>query len=309
MRRPGWSPMTAAARCCRAIPPGLLALLACGCASRYLVTVEDVVCPVHDKARLVGKLEYRGLVIFNPGIEDRDLAFLVDGRPVGQDETNDEGYARVKHRCVGPGEVPLEVRYRDRRGRSHSARATVFAWPEDDPVLVVDIDHTVAEPRTRSLLGPGPDRSEPLPGAAALLSDLARHFHVVYLTARPREMSVKTRRWLAEHAFPRGPLLTWDVDRYEWSATDFKKDRLDDLTDRFDQVTIGIGNRGGDHEAYRKRKLLTVLVDPDAGPRGRIIERGVILPDWAAVRRLFAANPHLYDPDLSHKTRLRLPGP
>ena len=42
-----------------------------------------------------------------------------------------------------------------------------------------------------------------LPEAADVLRDLARRFNVVYLTARPREMAVKTRRWLAGHGFRR----------------------------------------------------------------------------------------------------------
>ena len=119
-------------------------------------------------------------------------------------------------------------------------------------------------------------------------------------------MAVKTRRWLADHAFPPGPVLTWDIDKYEFSATEYKKERLDDLRDRFDHVTIGIGNAGSDHEAYRRRKLLTILIDPDKDPGA--IERGVRVPDWATVRRLFEANPQLYDPDLSYRVVCSLPG-
>ncbi len=198
-------------------------LLLAGCSSPYLLTVEDVVCPVGQKARLVGKLEYRGLVVFNPGSEDRDLEFFVDGRPVGSDDTDDEGYAKLKHRFDTAGRRVLEIRYRDRRGDVHQATASVFVWGDRRPILVVDIDDTVSQTKKRYLLGDGMDRSKPLPDAPAVLSELAGRFHVVYLTARPREMAIKTRRWLADNGFPRGPVLTWDIDEYEWSSTEYKK--------------------------------------------------------------------------------------
>ncbi|HUU85434.1 MAG TPA: hypothetical protein VM243_18195, partial [Phycisphaerae bacterium] len=168
-----------------------------------------------------------------------------------------------------------------------------------------DIDQTVSDTKKRYLLGDGVDRSKPLPGAVQVLGELADRFHVVYLTARPREMAVKTLRWLNDQGFPRGPVLCWDIDEYEFSATEYKKDRLDDLEDRLDHVNLGVGNAESDHTAYRKRKLFTILVDPHEPPAR--IERGVRLPDWAAVRRLFATNPHLYDRDLSYKTVVRWP--
>ena len=284
-----------------------MTLALCGCGSLYLVTVEDVVCPVGQKARLVGKLEYRGVAVFHKGIDDRQVRFFIDGRCMGQDDTNDEGYARIKRRFETPGRHGLEVRYDDRRGKAHAATASVFVWERDTPILVVDIDDTVAHTKKRYLFSDGADRSRPLPAAAAVLTELAGHFNLVYLTARPRELAVKTRRWLTDHGFPPGPVLTWDVDEYEWSATEYKKDRLDDLKDCFDQVTIGIGNTEGDHKAYRKRRLLTILIDPGQPPAR--IECGVRLPDWTAVRSLFGTNPHLFDADLSQKTAVALPPP
>ncbi|MHC4234753.1 MAG: LNS2 domain-containing protein [Planctomycetota bacterium] len=300
IRRPHSALRQAIALACSAIFPVLS-----GCASPYLLTAEDVVRPVDEKARLVGKLEYRGVAVFHEGIEDRELRFFIDGRSAGRDDTNDEGYARLKHRFESPGHHKLEVRYTDRRGHTQTATAAVFVWDQATPILVVDIDQTLSRTKKRYLLGDGADRSQPLPGAATVLNELARRFRVVYLTARPRELAVKTRRWLADQGFPPGPVLTWDVDEYEWSATEYKKDRLDELTDDFDHITIGIGNAESDHVAYRKRKLLTILIDPHGAPTA--IAGGVRLPDWSAVRRLFTANPHLYDADLSYKTSLSLP--
>ncbi len=277
-----------------------------GCASPYLLTVEDVVCAAGENAHLVGKLEYRGLAVLNKGLEDRDLRFYVGDRHVGTDDTGDEGYATVKERFEAAGLYSLTVRFEDDRGSTQSAGASVFVWAQDRPVLVVDIDGTIAQTKKRYLLGDGIDRSQPLPEAAAVLTELADRFHVVYLTARPRELGPKTRDWLAVHGFPPGPLLTWDIDQYEFSATEYKKDRLDDLKDHFDYVTIGVGNADSDYEAYRRRKLFTILIDPEGA--ADLIPRGVRLPSWSAVRKLVAANPRLYDRDLSYKTVVVFPG-
>lgn len=274
-----------------------------GCPSPYLMTVEDVICPVGDKTKLVGKLEYRGVAVLNKGLEDRDLEFSLDGQPVGNDDTNDEGYARMERPFPVEGVYRLGVTYRDRDGRLHTASAGVFVWSRDRPVLVVDIDDTVAQTEKRYLLGLGEDRSPPLPGAAEVLGELAEHFNVAYLTARPRELAEETRRWLTDNGFPLGPVLTWDIDKDAFSATKYKKHRLDELTDRFKHVTIGVGNAEGDHEAYRKRKLLTILIDADE--EAALIERGIRLPSWPEVRRLFVLNPHLYDTGLSNEVALR----
>ena len=61
---------------------GAAALAVClaGCGSPYLLTVEDRVCRIGEKTRLVGKLQYRGVGMFNKGVDDRDLTFYIDGR-------------------------------------------------------------------------------------------------------------------------------------------------------------------------------------------------------------------------------------
>jgi hypothetical protein len=254
----------------------------------------------------VGKLELRGVAVFNRGLEDRDLTFYLDGRRLDRDDSNDDGYARVKHRFGEPGAHRLVVAYEDETDRKCESWATVFVWQKTDRILVVDIDDTLARTRKRYLFSrSSPDLSEPMDDAAEVLNELSRAFRIVYLTARPREWVPKTREWLHRNAFPLGPVLTWDVDKDPWSQEDYKEDRIDDLQDDFDCVTIGIGDRESDHAAYRERKLFTILLVPGKPPRA--VKRGVRLPDWPAVRDLFARNPHLYERDEVSKTPVILP--
>lgn len=281
-------------------------LLVAGCRSPYLLTVEDCVGRVGDDVRLIGKLEYRGLAVFNKGLDDRDLSFHLDGRRVETDETNGEGYAKAEHEFDRPGVHRLVVAYDKNGDRKAETAATVFVWRERDPILVVDVDGTLARTQKRYLISTSsPDRSPALEAAPEVLVALSEHFQIVYLTARPREMISKTHQWLQRNGFPVGPVWTWDVDRDPWSRADYKEHRIDDLQDEFDCVTIGIGDQKSDHEAYQERKLFTILLDSDERPRH--IRRGVMLPDWTAVRELFARNPQLYDADLSYKCEVELP--
>jgi hypothetical protein len=277
-----------------------------GCRSPYLLTVEDCVGRVGEEVRLIGKLEYRGLAVFNKGLDDRNLSFFLDGRRVDTDDTNHEGYAKAEYEFHRPGAHRLVVAYDADGERKAETAATVFVWQRHDPILIVDVDGTLARTRKRYLLSfSSPDRSPAMEAAPDVLLALAERFQIVYLSARPREMIPKTHHWLQRNGFPIGPVWTWDVDRDPWSREDYKEDRIDDLQDDFDCVTIGIGDQESDHEAYRKRKLFTILLDSDEPPQH--IRRGVMLPDWSAVRDLFARNPKLYDADLSYKCEVELP--
>ncbi|MBN1513489.1 MAG: hypothetical protein JXB13_15845 [Phycisphaerae bacterium] len=204
-----------------------------------------------------------------------------------------------------PGTHRLTVAYERDGVRAAEASAAVYVWQKHEPILVVDVDHTVANTRTRDLLSlSGTEQSQPLPDAPEVLRELARSFHVVYLTGRPRELIPKTREWLQRCGFPAGPLLTWDMDRHPWSQADFKRERIHDLQDHFDAVRIGIGDRGYDRKAYSKRKLFTIMLDDDSPKR---VNNVVYLPDWSAIRELFARNPQLFSPKLRRDEPVSLP--
>jgi hypothetical protein len=300
MHTSGWT----RTRVCRLLAL-LTPVLVTGCASPYLLTVEDTVSGRGKKAQFFGKLEYRGVAVFNPGVRDRNLRFYLDDRLIGIRHTDDKGYAKLKHPFPTAGDRRLLVTYEDGPKRLAETAARIFVWDRYDPILVVDIDDTLCQTRVLALLADNDDPSPPLPGAPETLQILSRRFHIVYLTGRPREMIPKTRRWLEKNQFPVGPVLTWDIDKYPWSQADYKKKRIDKLQDDFENVTIGIGNTEKDYQAYRKRKLFSIILT-GKGSSERT-KNGVHVPDWSALRRLFALNPHLYGENLSYKTPVILP--
>lgn len=298
-RRSAWRGVVSAAAACACM------MGAAGCHSSRFLTVEDHVCRAGDDVTLIGKLEYRGVYIFNRGTDDKHLHFFLDGRPIGNDETNEEGYARVNCDFHEPGVHRLVVAHgRDGVWDAEDA-AAVFVWQKHEPILVVDVDYTVADTRVRDLLSLfGTEESEPMTDSPEVLGELARSFHVVYLTARPRELIPKTREWMNRHGYPAGPLLTWDMDRHPWSQGEYKRERIDDLQDHFEAVNIGIGDRSHDREAYWKRNLFPIMLEPDSPVS---VDDAVYLPDWSAIRELFARNPQLFSPKLRRDEPVSLP--
>ncbi|NLX04654.1 MAG: hypothetical protein GXY33_05885 [Phycisphaerae bacterium] len=275
-----------------------------GCASNRLLTVDDRLCRPGDRVTLTGKLEWPAFLVWNKGLEDRDLDFFFDGTAIGRDDTDEEGYASVKHRVEESGVYPFRVVYTE-DGRHFATCAEVYVWPKDAPIMIVDIDDTLARTQQLQLFGSHPDRSDPIPGAQPVVEELAKHFRIVYLTARPREIVVKTRAWLDRHGFPRGPVLTWDVDQHEWSLSGYKRREIDRLQEDFSNIRIGIGNSEEDHEAYRKRKLFTILIDKEMTPG--LIWRGVVLPDWSAIQSFLNSNPQLYGEDFDYDDPVTFP--
>jgi hypothetical protein len=278
---------------------GLLTVLFClvigGCGSPYLLSLEDTVCPSNDEeTTLTGKLAQNGLFIFNQELADQTIDFYINDELLGECTTDSEGYAEITLPAQTQTTSTLKAAYNDGQGGTVETTATLFAWESDSPILVTDIDDTLCEPLFASLVGVSyDDLSDPLSGASEAMQQLAESFHIIYLTARPREYNDKTKRWLSDNGFPNGPLLMWDIDRDPWSQLDYKQERLDDLTGKFSKITIGIGNAQHDYTAYDDHAMFTILIDPESSAEK--IDRGVRLPNWASVLELFEKNPQLYD--------------
>ena len=173
----------------------------------------------------------------------------------------------------------MKAIFSDNRGRYAEANSRVYVWGKNDPILIVDIDGTICRTNNLALVLKSDDNiSTPMSGAAEALTELSKQFHIVYLTFRPREYIYKTRQWLKSCKFPNGPLLTWDLDKQPWSVYDYKKKQIDNIQDDFKNVRIGIGNTEKDYQAYKKRKLFSIIITP--GQPATRIDHGIKVPDW-----------------------------
>jgi hypothetical protein len=276
------------------IPILFIGLLISGCGGPYSLTADDVVSPANEDLTLTGKLEKRGVFVLNEAIANQDVKFYVNDEFIGAPSTNDKGYAEIVRPGTQSDTATIRVEYGDENNLLAETTAKLFIWQQDQPILVTDIDDTLCQTQEGLLIGISyDDYSEPLPGAPEGMRELAKSFKIVYLTARPREVLAKTKRWLQNNGFPDGPVFTWDIDSDPWSQLEYKELKLDRLKEKFSKITIGLGNTDNDLIAYRDHDLFSIIIAPKS--QAQNIEGGVKLPDWTKILELFEKNPQLFN--------------
>ncbi|MBX3470128.1 MAG: hypothetical protein KF878_24900 [Planctomycetes bacterium] len=204
--------------------------------------------------------------------------------------TDREGLARA---TVTPGAVgvfPITARL-DRRG-DRVATSRLFVFDPARPVAVVDIDGTLSDLPDWKVPFVG-HRAPTFEGAPAVMAELARRFQIVYLTARDDVFDAGTRRFLALHGFPDGPVLYNDLglgtreERAQLVPGNhgaFKLAVIEGLRARGVNVTIGVGNAETDAFAYERAGLPSYILTtkPGAGPSFRFTRYADLRPRLVA---------------------------
>jgi phosphatidate phosphatase PAH1 len=135
---------------------------------------------------------------------------------------------------------------------------TILALTPEKPVLILDVDGTLTQERWNFW------QKENVPYDAhtvQVVNDLATRYAIVYLTARPRPLHRRTRRWLEEKGFPLGPVLVWSPRKIRWlDIEDYKQDVLNALRQQGINLAVGIGDMEDDIEAYRKAGMKAIIL-------------------------------------------------
>ncbi len=262
-----------------------LGLLA-GCGAPVL-SVDDALLRPDGNLHLAAYVEREPLTGLRQDVSGVRVRFFVDDREVGDDQTDDEGQARVESRPAAGVR-----RYTARTlvgGRELLAAGRVFAWDDERVIIAVDIDQTVERTEYKGLiLEDEGDPSDPLKRSAETLRALAEDFAILYLTGRPRFLLDKTRDWLREHEFPDGPVITARSLRESLRPGAFKRNMLHDVRAEWPKLLIGIGDKASDADAYGANEMLTiVLARTDRGEYG---PHALVFRDWKALASFFAAN-------------------
>jgi phosphatidate phosphatase PAH1 len=172
----------------------------------------------------------------------------------GTARTDGEGHFALP--LTGDARLPIGMRdvfvsvVGDRTGVGFLA----YVAPEGSPLVVSDVDGTLTTSENAFIetvaLGVEPDAN---PGAApAFAAATAKGDQVVYVTARGNQYTETTRRWLAAHGFPRGPvrLAPSFVTLPGGDTVAFKTSAIAALASAGLALHAGIGNRETDIEAY-----------------------------------------------------------
>jgi hypothetical protein len=230
----------------------------------------DLIAMVDDPVQLLGgKLAYTAA---DKDVGDEDVhvfACFPDGwRAIGRARTDREG--RFELGLAGAHRLPVGMRdlYAHVPGDGGGVRFLAYVAPRGAAAIVSDIDGTLTESEeailNTVLFG---DDVGYQPHAPAALAAAARGWPIIYVTARGDQYTEVTRRWLAVHGFPRGPLrLARSVMvPAGGKSVAFKTDVFRALRI---PIAAGIGNRASDITSYTNAGL----------PPGRIL---INLPEFA----------------------------
>lgn len=210
---------------------------------------------------LVAELGYTAA---DKAVEDEDVELSVcdrdHWRTLGRARTDHEGRATLV--LTGSARLPVGLHTLFAAAADHHGASFVaYVAPPHAPTFVTDIDGTLTSSENgivRAVLS-NSDLDEQ-PGASAALRALAATHQPIYLTARPHAYIELTRRWLAAHGYPRGPILTAEHLTRPGHAYEHKKRVLDALAAAGIVPRIAIGNRASDVRAYEHvRRVLVKL--------------------------------------------------
>ncbi len=262
-------------------------VMAAGC-GRPMLTVSDAIViggcqtPIDAYAEHVSPLGDLDQLLGVP------VTFSAGGKDLGTSLTDRRGFAR---HCCHLHEHVDEVEARATiDGQMVAARGRVFEWKPDRPIIVCDIDETISATNYGTLLDDHEEDtgSLPLDGAAQTLRRLSERFHIIYMTARPRPLFEKTKRWVRRHGFPDAPIVTAPTLAEAIGVEKFKGQAIAEYQAVADNILLGIGNANTDSEAYAANGLLAILLD--MGDTNHFRAHAVVLSDWKAIDRFFEAN-------------------
>lgn len=218
--------------------------------------IDVVASPEADRSVLRGSLSYGKA---HKDLEDEDVQLFAcergQWRALGTTRTDGNGnFALATKLPVGMRDLYASV-VGDRTG----TRFLAYVAPVGTRVIVSDVDGTLTASEhafVQTVVASASIGAQP--GAAAAFRTLAESgYQPVYVTARGEVFTEKTRAWLAQQGFPRGPMiLAEDLVTVPGPATvAFKTGAMDVLGAAGLVVAGGIGNRATDIAAYEAMGL------------------------------------------------------
>jgi len=265
----------------------------------YFFTANDCLVLPAQTAELQAQFRSGDFLQPQPGYSVR---FFHQARLFKAALTDDAGQATVTFTPDTPGDylfqaalAPLELGEMP----PEPSEFIVTCRQADELLMIVDLDKTIVASGFQAVMM---GDALPMPHAAAVLSDLARNHTVVYLTHRPDLFGPKSKAWLLEHDFPRGPLLLSTLRTFIKGSGAYKTMMLQDIRSRFTRVEIGIGDKISDALTYHEMGMQAFLIMPipeELTPEQRdtLIEQLQTLPneiqvvqDWTQIAAYFAEN-------------------
>ena len=231
-----------------------------------VLTGSDVLCQPGEESTLAVKVEESGWR--HKDVQGAVVSALPTSeagrKSLGRRVTDEEGWVEFPVRFGEPGLYPVAV-------EAVLAGGDVIKWGREEflvacrrperVAVVLDIDDTLTASDAAVFSASAAPRD---PETVAVVSALAQHYDLVYLTGRLRGMSSHTRGWLRTKGFPPGPLFVHDVKKSgALRSGTYKKKVLRDLRQHFPNILVGVGDEDSDVEAYTSNGMITILIEEE----------------------------------------------
>jgi len=226
----------------------------------------DVVINPGDAAKVSARFAYGP---FLKDLEDENISAWIEvaecsWQPLGVSLTDDSGtvtFSVPPSLAAAPGrhDIRFEV-----NGDGSDVYSSVWVEDAGQPAVIFDIDGTLTSSDTELfkniLLGDDPEMYESASDVAWAYAD--RGYQVIYITGRPVYLDGRSRHWLADHDFPRGPLkLVIDTNEalpFEAFVGAFKQRTIEALQDEQGlAIDFAYGNATTDICAYAGSEIPT----------------------------------------------------
>lgn len=215
-------------------------------------------------------------------LEDELVRVSIDDcgawRSLGDFATNDDGRIDVPVPAdIFTSPAVHEVRFQV-LGDASLTTSYVWVLPRDTRIALTDIDGTMTQSDSELFqqIFDGSHVPVPYPGAVDLTTAHGGKGHVVfYLTGRPYYLMPRTRDWLRDLSFARGPLHVTDSNGEAVPAESgvgaFKRDYIASLLAKGFAIDVAYGNAATDIYAYLGAGLpadTVWIIGPRAGEQG-----------------------------------------
>jgi hypothetical protein len=258
-----------------------------------LLAVSDQVALPGETRTLCACVEPFGQEKTNAILAHRDLYLHELQTDWREKLTTDRDGIVATERNFSPVEAMVEIMVHypgdGQRRPGMQAKARVFVWPSERPLLMVDADQSLAEPDEATLWVANNLDIRPRPGVVAALRAARAKYRIGYLSAgadRPSRYN-KLRAWLErgwapeQEQFPDGPVLARACRRPPSEASEFLQATLKDLRQRFRGTLVAITGTGENARLFHEAGWQTYLLSA----AGEAPDGVTVVKSWSEFNR------------------------